>query len=350
MSLCVAEGFDDVSALGDLLNKEYFNDWYMSASVGNCSAVNSSRYSDGRQTAWGNYSYVTFRNRGTAKQTMYFHCAYVRPTTDAGLRNIVQFRDASGPTTQCSVYMEGSNGDLKVYRGATTTQLGSTVAGVFALNTWYWVSVRAKIDNAAGEIDVYVNGSLVFSITGADTQVSANAICDDIFIDQGTGPDCNIDDVVICDGDGSAPFNGILLAERRIVTRLANADGTTTDWTASAGSDYTCVDENPPNGDTDYISSATVGQKTLVGFSDGPTSPNIEAVWPSIRARKDDVTTREIRDVLRTASTNYNGTTRALTTSYVNYCGTLRLTNPNSGSQWTESEFNAVEAGPEVVT
>lgn len=351
MALCVAEGFDDIGALADLNNKEYFNSWYMAAAQGGVTNANVSRYSDGRQTAWGNYSYVNWKTRGTPTQTVFFHCAYKRETGDAGSRNVVQFRDQSGPTVQCSVFMEGANGDLKVYRSHSGgVQLGSTVSNVFALGTWYWVSVRAKIDNSAGEVDVYINGSLVFSISGVDTQSSANAYCDDVFIDQGTGADCNIDDVVVCDTNGSAPFNGLLLAERRIVTRMANADGNSTDWTASAGSDYQCVDENGPNNDTDYISSATVGQKTLVGFADGPASPNIEAVWPSIRARKDDTTTREIRDVLRTASTNYNGITRALTTTYTNYCGTLRETNPNSGVAWTESEFNAAEAGPEVVT
>lgn len=345
MALLAAEGFDDISTsrVTTHQNKQYFNGAYCYTFQGKGNAA--TRYGTGRFFDMTNYEYWGL-DFGGAKQEIYTAFAYYRIDSAASLNNVMTFYD--GSTAQCGLSCNNL-GDFFCWRTNSSTILEGATGGTCApLSTWVWVSVYVKIDNTVGRFEVYVNGTRVLNFTG-DTQNTANASITRCFVDQGTNLRAVRDDMFVMDASGSS-FNGHMIAEHRIIPLLPTADGGVSDWTASTGADYTTVDEVNPN-DSDYIASATAGQKSTFTFSDLPASTNvILAVCVVTRALKDDTTTRSYRDIVRISSTDYNGVTRETQTTARNVCGSLHEVNPATSNPWTESEVNALEAGVECIS
>jgi hypothetical protein len=103
------------------------------------------------------------------------------------------------------------------------------------------------------------------------------------------------------------------------------------------------VNEHPPDGDTSYVSDNAIGDKdtfavtTIAGGS-------IRGVQTNLYARKEDAGFRQVAPIIRVASTDYQGTSETLTTSYVD--GTqLYDQNPGTSTTWTVSDINAAEFG-----
>jgi hypothetical protein len=134
-----------------------------------------------------------------------------------------------------------------------------------------------------------------------------------------------------------------------VVALLPSGAGTTTQLTASTGSNYQCVDEQPPN-TTDYCYSSTTTQYDTYAMSDLPsTAATVWAVKSYNYCKKDGVTINNAKHVLRTASTNYFGTQFALATDWVDEHEMWNV-NPNTLTKWTTSEANAMEHGFQVIT
>lgn len=128
------------------------------------------------------------------------------------------------------------------------------------------------------------------------------------------------------------------------MTALPTGDGATVAWAASAGSDYQCVDEATPNGDTDFISSATPNDIDTFTYPALGLAGTVLGVAPTSVARKDDAGVRSIREVVRTSGTNYpGGADLTLTSTYVNYQQVWE-TNP-AGGAWTVAAVDGAQFG-----
>jgi hypothetical protein len=211
---------------------------------------------------------------------------------------------------------------------------------------WYWLSVKTTINNTKGVVMVNLNGSTVINLTSKNTRgTTTNNYANRIWI-KNAASGTYIDDVIITDTSGSK-FNDVI-TEKTIKAYFPNADGSANDWIPSTGSRYTCVDEpSTNNGDTDYVSSSTVGAVQLFAMSDVNNATSLDAVQITSVAKKDDSTSRVLRTVLRTNSTNYESADQNLTTSYQAYT-TIYDTNPNTTSTWDQTGFNGIEAGAKV--
>jgi hypothetical protein len=110
------------------------------------------------------------------------------------------------------------------------------------------------------------------------------------------------------------------------------------------------VNETLYNEDSNYVSSATVGNKDLYDVTDLPFTPSsVYAVKVTWRARKDDATTRTVRANLKSGATTANGATKAMGASYQSYSD-VYLTDPNTSAAWTVSAVNAIQVGPEIIS
>lgn len=247
------------------------------------------------------------------------------------------FIDTSGAdTNNIRVFIDGS-GRVVVQRGTSTT-LG-TSAVVATAGSWVHMGVELVKHASAGTVTVYIDGVSVLALTGQNT--SANAITR-VGICIPYNAVCNIDDFYVCD---SASW----LGEARVTPLVPNADTAQKDFTPSTGStNYTCVDESPPS-TTDYVSSSTVGAKDLYDLTDMSFTPlNILGVKLTTYAAKDDITTRTIRNTLKSGSTSANGVTKALS-STPRFFDDIWTTDPNTSAAWTKSGVDALQAGMEVV-
>jgi hypothetical protein len=257
--------------------------------------------------------------------------------------HIMAFRD--GTSIQCDLRTDAS-GHLIVTRNGT--QIGATGATVLAQDTWYYLEWRLTIHNSTGSFEVRLNGVTEITGSGLDTQNTANAFATQLYWHSpAVSGTIGFDDIYV----DSAAFAGPI----RIWTGIPNGNGNSSDLVGSDGNstdNYLLVDdtmtEGFANGDTDYVQSDVVGDHDTYAFPSMPTVPSsIYAVDSRLAARADDAGARGIRHVVRSGGADNEGTTRALTSSYV-YYSDLREVDPATAAAWTEAGVNAMEMGMKV--
>lgn len=273
---------------------------------------------------------------------------WVNHTGGGASDTIIRGNDRNG--AQLFRLEHNTSGDLKAYN-QPNTQVGSTASGALASSSaWYWIEMKVLLGSGAanGSIEVKVNGSTVIGpVTSIDTN-NGNALSYISFL--GSGGDSRFDDVIIMDTSGTGMND--FLGDTKIDSLVPNGDGTTVDWTASAGSDYQCVDDAlaSSNGDTDYISSSTASQKTQLqmgNFADNPTA--VHGLQIRTRSRKTDVGARTYRANVKSGGSTSNGTTLGATTDYAWRRNGVWTRNPNGSIAWTKSSINAVQVEVEIV-
>ena len=254
---------------------------------------------------------------------------------------LCSFRD--GGTAQLTISVL-SDRSIEVRRGSSGgTLLGTSAASIYPLNAWAYVEVKAKIDPSTGTVEIRLGGSAtpVLNLTGQNTRNTANSYTNRMALISSY-----FDDVYLSDTTGSAPNNDFL-GDVKVEVLYPSGAGTYAEWTPSTGSNYQNVDEaGTPNNDTDYNSSATPNQRDLFAMGNlATTSGTVFGVQTHMVARKDDAGTRQVALMTKSGATETVGSTETLTTSYVNYDGTVMETDPNTAAAWTITNVNAIEAG-----
>jgi hypothetical protein len=285
----------------------------------------------------------TARDIGSNLATVIVGNAFNKPSSGGLIRLF------DGATEQLTVQVTAGLA-IEVRRGnASGTILATSANGIFPLNAWNYVELKATINNSTGAFEVRLNGVPVpgLTLTGQDTQNTANAFTNRYSLD-GTSFH---DDHYLADTTGSAPGNDFL-GDIRVETLYPNAAGDDTDYTPSAGSNFQNVDDaGTADGDTTYNQSTTPGDQDLFNLQSLATvSGIVYAVQPLVIARKTDSGAREIATVIKSGATEDVGPTHTLSTSYVQYDGEIHALNPDTGNGFTIAEVAALQAGYRTIT
>lgn len=302
-----------------------------------------------RQSSYNSYLALTLDNQPTWIVGCALRITAYPTSGPAGLWEWQDFNSAM----QGRVLI-GTDGTWSYQRGLTP--VGSPSTATLALNTYTYVECRVTFHDSAGVVQVRLDGVLILTLTGVDTQNTLNASASRLRLgNHGSGAGFtfgtqDVDDVYICDGTGSV--NNDFLGDCRVDVVRPTADGAHSAWTPSTGTThYTLVDETTPNDDSDYLSTSTAGARDTHALGDLPTLTDmvIAGVQQCVSARKDDAGTREVKGLLTSGATTQAGSvTHALTTSY-RYYRQVTETDPATGASWTETGVNALEAGVENV-
>jgi len=267
------------------------------------------------------------------------------PSTSS--REFIVFYD--GGSVQVDLRLNAA-GQLFFTRGGTTTLASSTNA--ISANTTYHIQAKIFISDTVGTVELRVNGTntgWIPQVGSLDTKNSTtNATVNGILI-QGAVSSANTDydDLWICDGQGSAPYNDFL-GDLRADVLTVNGAGNSAQFSPTSGGNYTCVDESAPNGDTDVVSSSTVGHKDTYAYSDLAHTPTtIYGVKIKAVVKKDDAGYRAINLVTRSGGADYDSSEMALPSSYTAVTQ-IRETDPATGVAWTRTNLNAAEFGVKV--
>ncbi len=261
----------------------------------------------------------------------------------------ISFYGDAGVTQHITVVRNTTNGFLEIRRGSNGGTLLASGSTPILLSTWNYIEVSCTISDTVGEVHVRLNGSTTdeASYTGDTKNGGAATSIDRLYfnIDR-----CRMADMYVLDGTGSAPLNAFL-GDITVRTLTPNGNGTYSQLTNSAGNstnNYTYVDEHPYAG-ADYVGSATIGQKDTYAISDLPAGVStVYAMQVTGVMAKSDATLAQARYVVRSGGSDYGGTSRALSTSYVTYSDVF-TTDPATGVAWTPAGINAVETGMEVM-
>lgn len=242
-------------------------------------------------------------------------------------------------------FVASSDGVVSVWRGGT--RLGQSLPGVVPINAWFYFEAKAVINNTTGAAEVRINGSTVIALTNVDTQSTANAYTTAIqWLGALSQPSVTIDDLYLLDTSGTV--NNDFLGDCRVDAYLPTVDGALSDWTPNpVGVHYTTVDEATPNA-TDYISSATVGNKDTFGVPDMINTPlSIFGVQLAAFAWKTDAGFREIKNLVRVSAVDYPSSALSVTETST-YKLKVWEQNPATSAAWSVAAVNAAEWGVEV--
>jgi hypothetical protein len=244
-------------------------------------------------------------------------------------------------TAQCYFQLLPS-GAVTVYSSAMVAETGP---GVIALGQYYGIEIEITIGSSTGAVQIWVNGFQVLTATGLNTQRSSNAYANQVAI--GDIADNNLsgyfDDFRVWDSTGSSQ-NAPLGTDSRVVTKLPSGAGSTTQWTPNgAAANWQCVDDNPPDGDTTYVSSSTIDNvdtyaMPTAGFTAAPVT-----VVSRIYARKDDGATRAEEIGVQSSGSALSGGNPTLGSTYAFYDGNCSVEDPHTLAPWTAAGADAAE-------
>lgn len=282
----------------------------------------------------------------TAKTTWILGAAvYYESAFDVDALPILMVLDAG--TTQCHCTIN-PDGTLSIVRNATI--LG-TSAFALSVDAYYFIEFKVTIGNS-GSASIRVNGDTKLSVSSVDTQNTSNSTANQVrvgFGALGAGVGIRFEDFYACDSDGST--NNDFLGDRRVDAYYPTGNGNSSQLTGSDGNstdNYLLVDENDPDDDSTYVESSTSGQKDTYAFQNMSHTPaSINGLQINLMAKKDDAGARSIASVIRSGGSDTDGTTQALSTSYVDYLQ-ISETDPNTAAAWTQSGFDGAEFGVKV--
>jgi hypothetical protein len=220
--------------------------------------------------------------------------------------------------------------------------------GHLRMNAWNYIQIKVVMTDT-GSFTMKVNGATVYNAVSGDfSQSSGNTSNIQQFWFSGSAGNHLFNHVLLMDGSG-ATFNDFK-SDMRYEHRVVDADGSVVDWTASAGSDFQCVDEALAayNDDTDYISSGTTDQDSLF------THENIAAASGTIHfvaqmaLSRSDTAGDKITLVCKSGGTTSVGADLALIgTTVTAYRWRKRFyeTDPNTAAAWSVANIDAAEFG-----
>lgn len=253
-----------------------------------------------------------------------------------------KFNDSAG-ASQIAFVRNPTTTFIEIYRGSTLIATG-TIS--IPLSTWYVLEFHVKIDDSTGKIETKVDGVADIDFDG-DTQETGNANLGQLYFGNYATdmPGNYIDDIAI--NDTTSPQNNSWIGRGGIYGLFPEGAGNYTQWTPSAGANYECVDEVPPNDDTDYVADDTVGHKDTYEMEDlVPTDGGIAAVQWIARAKLSAAGSGNFQRVLRYSGVDYNGSDLAVDTSY-KYFQEIFDQCPDA-TDWSIAKVNALEAGVEI--
>lgn len=261
----------------------------------------------------------------------------------------IMFRTNTGATEQCRLHVSGTNFlELKSSGG---TVLATSVIP-FVIGAWHYLEVKLTVADSGGIFICKVDGVEHINFTG-DTK-SGGAVpttIDQLYFQVPTsGNATEIDDLVIMDATGSAPYNDFI-GERMVKGKRPAGNGVSSDLLGSDGDstdNYLLVDDDPVN-TTDYVASSTSGDKDFYALSASTGLASVDAVQATAYAVKSDSGTKSIKTILRSAGgTEDASADLALSTTWVSLYGAFAPLDP-TGAAWTPSNVNSIQAGVEVV-
>lgn len=133
-------------------------------------------------------------------------------------------------------------------------------------------------------------------------------------------------------------------------SRVPTGDGVAVNHVASAGAAWQCIDDpiGTPDDDTTFISATGASTTSYFTFSAFTiTATTVAKLTVVFRGRNNAGNSTLQRSILRVNATQFTVTasSNVPTSSYADYTFDF-LTNPETGSAWTQNDINGTGASP----
>lgn len=288
----------------------------------------------------------TFANSGTVIVGTWFK--YTGSFVSGVSLRVMEFTDVA--VTSSSIrprLLLTSDGNLVFNNGSVT--LDGTGLATLEEDTWYFIEAKVTIHNTTGAVEIRVNGVTDLILTNVNTRPSGtNNYCNAIRLWAYIHGTANVsvfwDDFYVAnvDGNGVQDFLGPALVSYHI----PESDSTVA-WTPNSGStNYSRVNEAPPDGDTSYVETSTSNAEDLYGISDLDDNYEVYAVQANYHAVG---SSSSFDPIVRHGSTTDAGSTVETGSDYS--CGIqVWEKNPVTNNPWTANQFNSATFGVRQVS
>lgn len=256
-----------------------------------------------------------------------------------------------GTTQQVDLRVDAT-GHLYFTRNGTT--IGSTSSGTVSPG-WHYFEVKCKIaSGTSGSAEVKMDGTVMLTITGVNTQNSGAAQMNRIYwlaVVQASTQ--HTKDIYILDtGTGT---NTTYLGNLTVKVLYANAAGTNQQWAANTGTQVAAVQDGKshsgtwPDDDTTYIFDTVSGHVSAFAMDSVGAPASVASAVHVTYARRDSIGSRSINQVAQQSggSTVETGSAIGLTTTYQYYYDVLEQ-NPTGPAAWTHTTLDATEFGTKI--
>jgi len=271
----------------------------------------------------------------TADDEMYFAFRY-RPvgTTSSG---IIVFRNG----TTLIGYLKRDPDPTNVLK-AYSSLFNLLDTGTVDLDqaTTYLIEIYYKVADSGGRFVVKVDGVTDIDFTG-DTKPTADTQFNKVRLGYN----------IVATGYTNAYFDNFIMDNANWISKtsiqaiLPTGIGNSSNWTPSAGANWSCVDERPPS-DADNVqinavdTTDTYAAGDLVG-----TVLQVKCVQLEAHAKYEGAPVpTNLKLVARRSGTDYLSSDKLVPSSFKTLYD-LRSTDPSTSSPWTESGVNALEIG-----
>jgi len=235
--------------------------------------------------------------------------------------------------------------NIKVYRD--TTLLGTSSGKQIKNNAWQILEGKIHIDDAAGTVQLKLDGVEIINLTGQDTQNGTNAYVRRFAVKCVHNEQTTYFDLVYFgDTTGDAPQNDVL-GDCKVERLIPNGAGDQTDFTPSAGSNYENVDDTCPDDDGTYNSSDNIGDQDSYALPALPGSETIFGSTSRVTVAKSDAGVKGCKILTRSGGTFYKSDEILPSTTYEIF-GKLYQNNPDDSAAWEKADVDAMELGVEV--
>lgn len=240
-------------------------------------------------------------------------------------------------------------GTLKIWRGQLNTLLATATITV-PLNdgNWRWLDFHMLIDGSTGAAEMWVDGTSVISVTGANTMRNGGitALLGPVIGSVAVNtPHSHVDDIVVVDTSGS--HNNARIGDSKIEVLQPSSDASPNNGTPSTGTDHFAVVEKTTwDAGAEFVTiTNTSAQEERFGFADlGSTPSSISAVQTVNYSQKTDTGSASLETKLVSSGTSVTGGSVPLGTAYARSAMIFEL-DPHTSAPWTAAAVNAVTGG-----
>ena len=254
------------------------------------------------------------------------------------------FRDSGSEQVTLRIVPSGNDYQLQFRRGGTTLGTSAT----YSASSWRAHYVKIVVNNSTGEVEIATDGTLSVDLTAQDTQQTGNAYINEILvgIHAASGGTVRLDDIQVYDNSGSK--NNTIVNDITVEERLADGDGTDTEWLAQgAGDHYVEVDEDTaPDDASTYIYASVNGIRDLFTFQDlEGSSTTVYGVVLDTICRLDVAGSRTIRSVIKDGADESESADITVDSTSWERKKAVFDAEPNGSSDWSQTLFNDTEFG-----
>lgn len=258
--------------------------------------------------------------------------------------SILRATTSSTATTHWQISV-GMGGTLYIFSAGGSTLVG-TVFNAIQYDVWHYLEVKCVGDNS-GSMTIKIDGVQVFTISTTDFQ-NGSTTFESIWLG-GNHDNFYWEDVIVMDGSGGT-FNDFM-GDMRFEAAIPDADGATTQWTPSASTNISNIDDALAayDDDTTYISEATTDDINLASHATisatNASTIHFSALFALARS---DTTGDKIALVVKSGATTDAGADLALigtTSAAYRWRKKIWETDPNTAAAWTVANINAAEFG-----